>query len=180
MSTEHSGYIISLDIGLNESLIKFLLSGLVVLLIQFVIFALSRNFYISILLNSIVIMMFYYIHKYKIIYLGNPFLPWDLKLVNQFIGILPFFYSEFNLIHILISMVVIIVLIIFIIKYSDFVKVNNILRICLLCIPILTLTILSNYPNNFLYKVYKENNILSVPENQVNHHNINGFVLFFS
>ncbi|QDQ01322.1 LTA synthase family protein [Lysinibacillus fusiformis] len=163
----------------KDSLGNYLFAVMICLILQSMLLVIVNNFYLAIVLNITSWVLVFTINNYKIKFLGEPLLPWDLRFINQIYQLMPSIYNELNYHFIILLCVIMLIIILIIIKYTNFEVFSWKKRVIIFLLSSVILVTFCNYPNNYVNNIFSKSGIFSVPENQINNQNINGIVLSF-
>lgn len=95
-----------LDMLINKQA-YFMLTYLIALLAQTLLVSIVNNVYVTVLLAQAMGVLIGTATFYKIEFLNEPLLPWDVYLVNQVFDLLPTLSNAVNLKHVIIGIIII-------------------------------------------------------------------------
>ena len=152
---------------------------LIIFLVQSLLLALSNNFYLSIIINQILFGLVAVTNYYKMIFLNDPILPWDLVFAKQIFDLLPNLKGMVPINLILITGVIILLVTAAVIKYTKFNVLSIRRRIAVFIISFGMLITIASYPSNFFNKLMAELELSSVAWDYKVSLDHNGLVLNF-
>ena len=152
---------------------------LIIFLVQSLWLSLINNFYISIIVNQIIFGLFAVANYYKMMFLNDPILPWDLVFVKQIFDLLPNLKGIVPINLIIFAGVVIILIIAAVIKYTKFNVLSLRRRIAVFIISFGVLLTIVSYPSNFFNKLMAELELSNVTWDYKVSLDHNGLVLTF-
>ncbi len=156
-----------------------LVTYLIIFLVQSLLLALLNNLYLSVIINQIIFGLVAVVNYYKMIFLNDPILPWDLVFVKQIFDLLPNLKGIVPINFILFTGVVILLVIAAVIKYTKFNVLSLRRRVVAFAVSFGMLLVIASYPTNFFNKVMEELELSSVPWNYKISLDHNGLVLNF-
>lgn len=162
-----------------EKPLYILVTYLIIFLVQVLLLAVINNFYLSIIFTQILFGVFSIANYYKMVFLNDPILPWDLVFVKQIVDLLPNLKGMVPVNLILFVGVVILIIIVAVIKYTKFNVLSIPRRIAAFVVTLGMLLIIASYPTNFFNKVMAELELSSVAWDYKTSLVHNGFVLNF-
>ena len=152
---------------------------LIIFLVQSLLFALINNYYLSLIINQIVFGLVAVANYYKMMFLNDPILPWDLVFVKQIFDLLPNLKGVIPLNLILFTGVIILLVIAVVIKYTKFNVLSLRRRVSVFVITFGMLIIIASYPSNFFSKIMAELELSDVAWDYKISLDHNGLVLNF-
>ena len=152
---------------------------LIIFLVQSLLFALINNYYLSLIINQIVFGLVAVANYYKMMFLNDPILPWDLVFVKQIFDLLPNLKGVIPLNLILFTGVIILLVIAVVIKYTKFNVLSLRRRVSVFVITFGMLIIIVSYPSNFFSKIMAELELSDVAWDYKISLDHNGLVLNF-
>jgi len=152
---------------------------LIIFLVQSLLFALINNYYLSLIINQIVFGLVAVANYYKMMFLNDPILPWDLVFVKQIFDLLPNLKGVIPLNLILFTGVIILLVIAVVIKYTKFNVLSLRRRVSVFVVTFGMLIIIASYPSNFFSKIMAELELSDVAWDYKISLDHNGLVLNF-
>jgi phosphoglycerol transferase MdoB-like AlkP superfamily enzyme len=89
----------------------YLFNVLVILSLFLVLVAVTNRWLVSLIVTTVVVVLFGVISYFKFVFLGEPLYPWDLFLYNNVINLLPNLYQQVNMKKLIMQAVILIALI---------------------------------------------------------------------
>lgn len=157
----------------------YTLTYMISLIAQTLIVSIVNNLYVTVILTQFIAAAIGTITFYKIQFLNEPLLPWDIYLVNQVFDLLPTLSNSINLKLVILVTVIVIVLIIVLIKFTRFNLMSWKKRLLLFVATIIPLFMLGNYEKNYWLPLFKEIKISDTPWKQTLSLQYNGFIINF-
>jgi len=134
--------------------------------------------YISFVLTSSLITLFALANSYKVKFLEEPLLPWDIFLYKEFLNIITYINKEINYVY-LILIIIIAITLVLLRKFLPNTKFKAVHRVLIAIVCLTTLFSIIFYRSSPVGEIMKKLNIQNISSNQIENYNKNGLLLGF-
>lgn len=151
---------------------------LIIVTVQFFLYALINNLYLSMLFSFSIFLLFNIVNYYKLQILDQPLFPWDLFLTAQLVDLIPQLTNVINLEYLILGSIVFAASI-FLYRFIPKCKLNIKTRIIFITLSTIVLTgfIFNNKgPVAYIFEKLSISNPISTPKTNVTR---NGLILSF-